>query len=127
MLAEGFNLVCASARAAWQMLIHILMGYQVVRWLIEYYQNVTNSAEQQQVQRGFGANARDGEEAEAETEAAGETETGKECIKISAIQYINATAVMGNAGSSSSSNSRSSRSRSNSTRNKSLRKRHSEV
>lgn len=130
MLAEGINLLCGSIRAAWQSLIHILMGYQVVRWLLQYHENVTNTDEpqQQQVQRSLGENACEGEE-----EAAGrEEETDKECFQISCDNrnIINATAVMGNAGSSkSSSNSRgsNSRSRSNSTRNKSVQKRHSEV
>lgn len=145
MLAEGINLLCGSIRVAWRTLIHILMGYQVVRWLLQYYENVTNSDEpqheqQQQVQRGLGANAREGEE-----EAAGrEEETGdKECLKISSDNrnIVNATAVMGNAVKRSNSSSRrssnasnsssrgssNSRSRSNSTRNKSVQKRHSEV
>lgn len=121
------------------------MGYQVVRWLLQYYENVTNSDEPQQeheqqqqqpVQWGLGANAREGEE-----EAAGrEEETeDKECLKISSDNrnIVNATAVMGNAVKRSNSNSRrssnasnsssNSRSRSNSTRNKSVQKRHSEV
>lgn len=143
MLAEGINLLCGSIRVAWRTLIHILMGYQVVRWLLQFYENVTNSdklQQQQQVQRGLGANAREGEE-----EAAGrEEETeDKECLKISSDNrnIVNATAVMGNAVKRSNSSSRrssnasnsssrgssNSRSRSNSTRNKSVQKRHSEV
>lgn len=124
MLVEGLKWLCMSTRRNFYALIQILMGYQLVRWLVDYYTQVTTASNTNAMQiqpvQGFDkltaqANV-DDEEEEAEAAVAIAAEPS---IKISA-NTLSDTRVMGNAGSSSISGS-------SSIRNRSVQKRHSEV